>query len=75
MGSVDTHGADITPTSLQNNDDYVTHREERHLVQFLMALCNDLDVLWRNILHHQSYPSVDVVVSELLAEDVALRCK
>ncbi|XP_075473383.1 uncharacterized protein LOC142504394 [Primulina tabacum] len=47
---------------------YIVRREEQRLVQFLMALRNDFEGLRGTILHRNPLPSVDSVVSELLAE-------
>lgn len=49
---------------------YIARREEQRLVQFLMALRDDFEGLRGNILHRNPLPSVDSVVSELLAEEI-----
>ncbi|XP_057426618.1 uncharacterized protein LOC130720053 [Lotus japonicus] len=49
---------------------YTKRREEQRLVQFLMALRNDFEGIRGSILHRNALPSVDSVVSELLAEEV-----
>ncbi|XP_073154102.1 uncharacterized protein [Henckelia pumila] len=57
-------------SELQAFSAYVTHREEKRLVQFLMALRDDFEGLRGTILHHSPLPSVDLVVHELLAEEI-----
>ena len=52
---------------------YITRREEQILVQFLMTLLSDFEGLRGSILHHSPLPSVDSVVSELLAEEIRLK--
>ena len=61
------------PLSLQSNSDYILHREEQRLVQFLMALRSDFEGIRGNILHRNPHPPVDDVVSELLAEETRLK--
>ncbi|KAG6499180.1 hypothetical protein ZIOFF_038936 [Zingiber officinale] len=51
---------------------YVTRREEQHLVQFLMALCDDFKGLHGTILNRSPLPSVDSIVHELLAKEIRL---
>ena len=48
-------------------------REQQRLVQFLTALHSDFEGLRGSILHRSPLPSVDFVVSELLAEEIHLR--
>ncbi|XP_075489641.1 uncharacterized protein LOC142528475 [Primulina tabacum] len=52
---------------------YIARREEQRLLQFLMALRNDFEGLRGTILHRNPLPSVDSVVSELLAEEIRLK--
>ena len=52
---------------------YIARREEQRLVQFLMALRDDFEGLRGTILHRNPLPSVDSVVSELLAEEIRLK--
>ncbi|KAK0598489.1 hypothetical protein LWI29_035151 [Acer saccharum] len=52
---------------------YIARREEQRLVQFLMALRDDFEGLRGSILHRSPLPSVDSVVSELLAEEIRLK--
>ncbi|XP_062109593.1 uncharacterized protein LOC133821122 [Humulus lupulus] len=52
---------------------YIARREEQRLVQFLMALRGDIEGLRGSIFHHTSLPSVDSVVSELLAYEILLK--
>jgi len=47
-------------------------REQQRLVQFLTALRSDFEGLRGSILHRSPLPSVDSVVSELLAEEICL---
>ena len=54
-------------------DAYIAHREEQRLVQFLMALRSDFKGLRGLVLHRSPLPSVDSVVSELLAEETHLK--
>ena len=58
---------------LQGFAPYITRREEQRLVQFLMALRDDFEGLRGSILHRNPLPSVDSVVSELLAEEIRLK--
>ncbi|XP_061949876.1 uncharacterized protein LOC133673190 isoform X2 [Populus nigra] len=51
---------------------YIERREQQRLVQFLIALRSDFEGL-RAILHRSPLPSVDSVVSELLAEEIRLQ--
>ena len=50
---------------------YIERREQQRLVQFLTALRSDFKGLRGSILHRSPLPSVDSVVSELLAEDMS----
>jgi hypothetical protein len=43
------------------------------LVQFLIAFHSDFEGLRGSILHHSPLPSVDSIVSELLAEEIRLQ--
>ncbi|XP_048231249.1 uncharacterized protein LOC125370282 [Ricinus communis] len=52
---------------------YIARREERRLVQFLMALHDEFEGLHRSILHRHPLPSVDSVVSKLLVEEIRLK--
>jgi hypothetical protein len=47
--------------------------EQQRLVQFLTALRSDFEGLRGSILHRSPLPSVDFVVSELLAEEIRLQ--
>ncbi|TXG60844.1 hypothetical protein EZV62_012207 [Acer yangbiense] len=58
---------------LQAFTPYITRRDEQGLVQFLMALRDDFERLRGSILHHCPLPSVDSVVSELLAEEIRFK--
>ncbi|XP_073063790.1 uncharacterized protein [Primulina eburnea] len=60
-------------TELRAFSPYIARREEQRLVQFLMALRNDFEGLRGTILHRNPLPSVDSVVSELLAEEIRLK--
>jgi len=51
---------------------YIERREQQRLVQFLTALRSDFKGLRGSILHRSPLPSVDSVVSELLAEEIRL---
>ncbi|KAK4478679.1 hypothetical protein RD792_014172 [Penstemon davidsonii] len=61
------------PMDLRGNSSFITYREEQRLVQFLMALRNDFEGIRGSILHRSPLPSVDSVVSELLAEETRLK--
>lgn len=52
---------------------YIARREQQRLVQFLTALRSDFEGLRGSILHRSPLPSVDSVVSELLAEEIRLK--
>ena len=52
---------------------YIECREQQRLVQFLTALRSDFKGLRGSILHRSPLPSVDSVVSELLAEEIRLQ--
>ncbi|XP_062086978.1 uncharacterized protein LOC133793695 [Humulus lupulus] len=52
---------------------HIAHREEQRLVQFFMALRDDFEGLRGSILHRSPLPSVDSVVSELLADEIRLK--
>jgi hypothetical protein len=49
---------------------YIERREQQRLIQFLTALSSDFEGLRGLIQHHSSLPSVDSIVSELLAEEI-----
>jgi len=51
---------------------YIALKEQQWLVHFLIMLCNDFEGLRGSILHHSPLLSVDLVVSELLAEEIRL---
>ncbi|KAL9340353.1 hypothetical protein Peur_066572 [Populus x canadensis] len=51
---------------------YIERREQQRLVQFLTALRSDFEGLRGSILHRTPLPSVDSIVSELLAEEIYL---
>ncbi|GJY72841.1 hypothetical protein Tco_0477272 [Tanacetum coccineum] len=61
------------PASLSNYDPYIKQRESQPLVQFLMTLRQDFEGLRGLILHREPLPSIDSVVSELLAEEFRLK--
>ncbi|XP_073056860.1 uncharacterized protein [Primulina eburnea] len=63
----------IESAELRAFSPYIARREEQRLVQFLMALQNDFEGLRGTILHRNPLPSVDSVVSELLAEEIRLK--
>ena len=60
-------------TELKACGAYIACREQQRLVQFLMALRSDFEGLRGSILHCSPLPSVDSVVSELLAEEICLK--
>lgn len=51
---------------------YIERKEQQRLIQFLTALRSDFEGLRGSILHRSPLPSVDSVVSELLAEEIRL---
>ncbi|XP_062116485.1 uncharacterized protein LOC133830512 [Humulus lupulus] len=51
---------------------YIARRDEQRLVQFLMALRDDFEGLCGSILHRTPLPSIDSLVSELLADEIRL---
>ncbi|KAJ6993058.1 hypothetical protein NC653_016247 [Populus alba x Populus x berolinensis] len=57
-------------TELKACGAYIERREQQRLVQFLTALRSDFEGLRGSILHRSPLPSVDSVVSELLAEEI-----
>jgi hypothetical protein len=63
----------IESTELKACGAYIERREQQRLVQFLTALRSDFKGLRGSILHHSPLPSVDSVVSELLAEEIRLQ--
>jgi hypothetical protein len=52
---------------------YIERREHQRLVQFLTALRSDFEGLRGSILHRSPLPSVDSIVSELLAKEIRLQ--
>jgi len=52
---------------------YIKRRDQQRLIQFLTALHSDFEGLRGSILHRSPLPSVDSVVSELLAEEIRLQ--
>ena len=52
---------------------YIERREQQRLVQFLTTFHSDFEGLRGSILHRSPLPSVDSVVSELLAEEIRLQ--
>ncbi|XP_073137476.1 uncharacterized protein [Henckelia pumila] len=52
---------------------YITHRDEQHQVQFLMALHDDFEVLRGTILHRSPLSSVYSVVHEFLIEEICFK--
>jgi hypothetical protein len=60
-------------TELKAYGAYIERREQQRLVQFLIALHSDFEGLRGSILHCSPLPSVDSVVSELLAEEIHLQ--
>eukprot|EP00257_Ricinus_communis_P021104 XP_015580507.1 uncharacterized protein LOC107262007 [Ricinus communis] len=61
------------PAELRAFGPYIIRREEQRLVQFLMALRDEFEGLRGSILHRHPLPSVDSIVSELLAEEIRLK--
>ncbi|PWA75926.1 hypothetical protein CTI12_AA210260 [Artemisia annua] len=61
------------PAALSSFDPYIKRRESQRLVQFLMALHHEFEGLRGSILHRDPLPSVDSLVSELLAEEIRLK--
>jgi hypothetical protein len=49
---------------------YIDRREQQRWIQFLTALRSDFEGLRGSIMHHSPLPSIDSVVSELLAEEI-----
>jgi hypothetical protein len=60
-------------TELKACGAYIEHKEQQQLIQFLTALCSDFEGFKGSILHCSPLPSVDSVVSELLAEKICLQ--
>ncbi|KAL5577089.1 hypothetical protein UlMin_018788 [Ulmus minor] len=58
---------------LQGLFSYIACREEQRLIQFFMALRDDFEGLRGSILHCSPLPYVDLVVSELLADEIRLK--
>jgi hypothetical protein len=52
---------------------YIESREQQRLVQFLTTVHNDFEGLRGSIVHRSPLPSIDSVVSELLAEEIHLQ--
>ena len=52
---------------------YINRRGEQRLVQFLIALRGDFEGVKGSVLHRSPLPSIDSVVSELLAEETRLK--
>jgi len=52
---------------------YIERREQQRLVQFLKTLHSDFERLRGSILHRSPLPSIDSVVSELLAKEIRLQ--
>ena len=61
-------------TKLKACGAYIERREQQRLVPFLTTLRSDFEGLRGSILHLSPLPSVDSVVSELLAEEICLQC-
>jgi hypothetical protein len=51
---------------------YIDHREQQWLIQFLTAVRSDFEGFRGSILHRSPLPSVNSVVSELLAKEICL---
>jgi hypothetical protein len=60
-------------TELKACGAYIERREQQQLIQFLTALRSDFEGLKGSILHCSPLPSIDSVVSELLAEKICLQ--
>lgn len=69
MGSISTNRV----TELRVLTPYIARIEEQRLVQFLVALRDDLESLRGNIVHRTSFPLVHSMVSKLLTEDIPLK--
>uniref|UniRef100_A0A803PZ35 Uncharacterized protein n=1 Tax=Cannabis sativa TaxID=3483 RepID=A0A803PZ35_CANSA len=54
---------------------YIAHKEEQRLIQFLMAFPSNFEGLRGSILHHSLLPSVDSIVSGLLANKICLKSR
>jgi hypothetical protein len=52
---------------------YIERRDQQRLIQFLTALPSDFEGLIGSILHCSPLPSIDSIVSELLAEKICLQ--
>ena len=63
----------IESSELKSVKVYTNQREEQRLVQLLMALRDDFKGLRGAIMHRNPLPSVNSVVSELLAEETRLK--
>ena len=62
----------IKSAELKACDDYIARREQQRLIYLLRVFHNYFEGLRGSILHHSPLPSVDLVVSELLAEEIHL---
>ncbi|KAG8366198.1 hypothetical protein BUALT_Bualt17G0051600 [Buddleja alternifolia] len=63
----------MDPLELTNSHVYQKVREEQKLVQFLMALRAEFEPLRGSILHRSPLPSVEKILSELVAEETRLK--
>ncbi|KAK2990408.1 hypothetical protein RJ640_001740 [Escallonia rubra] len=63
----------MDPLELRKLAIYQKVREEQKLVQFLMALRTEFEPLRGSMLHRSPLPSVDKVLSELVAEETRLK--
>ncbi|KAK3010459.1 hypothetical protein RJ639_010668 [Escallonia herrerae] len=63
----------MDPLELRKLAIYQKVREEQKLVQFLMALRTEFKPLRGSMLHRSPLPSVDKVLSELVAEETRLK--
>ena len=63
----------IESNELKACDAYINRRGEQRLVQFLIALYGDFEGVRDSVLHRFPLPSIDSVVSELLAEETRLK--
>jgi len=51
---------------------HIALKEQQRLIHFLTVIRNDFEGLRGSILYHSPLPSVDLVVSELLDEEISL---
>ncbi|KAK2966536.1 hypothetical protein RJ640_002839 [Escallonia rubra] len=63
----------MDPLELRKLAIYQKVREDQKLVQFLMALRTEFEPLRGSMLHRSPLPSVDKVLSELVAEETRLK--